>query len=373
MEFRHGDVKETPFLPLRAFKWPSVVAALAAAALLVLSCGSNKKDGYSNPDDSFGSDGGAFGPLGDAACASVHEEGKVTPLNLFIMLDKSSSEVGTKWDASKAGLQAFVSDPQSSGVRVAIGFFPRNPDATPACDQNAYATPRVPFDVLPQNGSPIVAAVGQETPDGVDTPIYPALGGAILGAMGEAKARPGETGAVLLVTDGEPSGPAPTCGGVNPEDPAEIAKLAQAGVGQGVRTFVIGLPGVSSNIANQIAAAGNTSHAYIVTGTNLQSGFQDALNQVRGNALPCVYVLPQTVANRTIAYDKVNVDYTKLGAQNPEVIPQNGGCPSGAEGWSYDDPQNPQHIVLCPATCGRLKGDAGGKVEILLGCDTIVR
>jgi hypothetical protein len=342
--------------------WPHV--------LVVLACGSNKKDGFIH-DDSFGSDGGT-GVLGDAACASVHEEGKVTPLDLFIMLDKSSSEVGTKWDASKAGLQAFVSDPHSNGVRVAIGFFPRNADATPACDQNAYATPKVPFDALPQNGGSIVSAIGQETPDGIDTPIYPALGGALLGAISEAKARPGEAGAVLLVTDGEPSGPAPTCGGVNPEDPVEIAKLAHAGVAAGVRTFVIGLPGVSSNIANQIAAAGGTSHAYIVAGTNLQADFQDALNQVRGNALPCDYALPQKVADRTIAYDKVNVDYTKLGAQNPEVIPQNGGCPANGEGWSYDDPKNPQHIVLCPATCGRVKADGGGKVEILLGCDTIV-
>jgi hypothetical protein len=347
---------------------------LAAVPFVVVACGSNKSNGFGPPDDSFGSDGGGGGVLSDA-CASVSEEGKVTPLNLFIMLDKSSSEVGTKWDASKAGLQAFVNDPQSSGVRVAIGFFPRNADATPACDQNAYATPRVPFDALPQNGGAIVAAIGQETPDGVDTPIYPALGGAILGALSEAKARPGEAGAVLLVTDGEPSGPAPTCGGVNPEDPAEIGKLAQAGLtaSPSVRTFVIGLPGVSSSIANQIASAGGTNQAYLVAGTNIQDAFQKALDQVRGNALPCDYVLPQKLADKSFAYDQVNVDYTKLGAQKPEIIPQNAGCPPNGEGWSYDDPHNPQRISLCPTTCARLKADGGGKVEILLGCSTIVR
>ena len=73
---------------------------------------------------------------------TVHEEGKVTPLDLFVMLDKSSSEVGTKWDAAKAGLEAFVGDPKSGGVRAALGFFPRHADATPACDQNAYAAPK---------------------------------------------------------------------------------------------------------------------------------------------------------------------------------------------------------------------------------------
>jgi hypothetical protein len=228
---------------------------------------------------------------------------------------------------------------------------------------------------LPQNGAPISQAIAQETPDGVDTPIYPALGGAILGALSEAKARPGEAGAVLLITDGEPTGPAPTCGGVNPEDPGEIGKLAQAGVASSpsVRTFVIGLPGVSSNIANQIAVAGGTHQAYLVAGTNIQNEFQKALDQVRGNALPCDYVLPPKLADKSFAYNKVNVDYTKLGAQKPELIPQNAGCPANGEGWSYDDPHNPQRIILCPATCGRLKADGGGTVEILLGCDTVVR
>ncbi len=346
------------------------LALVFPAFALFLACGSTKK-GFTD-DDTFGQDSGS-GRLGDAACASVSEEGRAMPLNLFIMFDKSSSQVGTKWDAAKAGLGAFVSDSKSAGIRAALGFFPRPADATPACDQKAYATPRVPFDVLPQNAGPISAAIGQETPDGVNTPIYPALGGAILSAMGEAKSRPGEAGAVLLVTDGEPTGPAPTCGGVNPEDPAEIAKLAQTGASSSpaVRTFVIGLPGVSSQIANQIALAGGTQQAFLVAGTNIQADFQNALNQVRGNALPCDYQLPAKLADKSFAYDKVNVDYTKLGTQNSEVVPQSAGC--AGEGWRYDDPKNPQRILLCDATCSRIKKDAGGKVEIRLGCDTIAR
>jgi hypothetical protein len=347
-------------------------AILLGFLLVVGACGSSKKTGFAGDggDDTFGQDGGSTA-LGDAACASVSEEGKVTPLDLFVMLDKSSSEVGTKWDATKAGLGAFLNDPKSAGIRVALGFFPRPADATPACDQKAYSVPRVPFDFLPQNATPIANAIAQETPDGIDTPIYPALGGAILGAMGQVQSRPGEAGAVLLVTDGEPSGPAPTCAGVDPQDPAQIAQLAQAGVTNGVRTYVIGLPGVSSNIANQIAAAGGTTQALIVAGVNVQDEFQQALAQVRGNALPCDYQLPQKLADKSFAYDKVNVDYTKLGASQPETVPQSPGC--AGEGWKYDDPKNPTRIILCDATCQRIKADAGGKVEILLGCDTVVR
>ena len=353
-----------------------VLPSFASVGLVLVAasgggCGSKQQAGYTN-DNTFGQDGGGAG-RGDAACAGVTEQGKSTPLNLFIMFDKSSSQVGDKWDAAKAGLAAFVNDPKSAGIRVALGFFPRPADATPACDQNAYATPRVPFDALPQNAQPITNAIGAETPDGVDTPIYPALGGAILGALSQAKSRPGESGAVLMVTDGEPTGPAPTCGGVNPEDPAEIGKLAQAGVGSSpsVRTFVIGFPGVSSQIANQIAAAGGTQQAFIVAGTNIQQDFQNALDQVRGNALPCDYTLPDKLADKSFAYDKVNVIYTKLGAPTGETIPQSAGC--AGDGWEYDNPKDPTRIILCGGTCARIKADGGGSVQVLLGCDTVVR
>ena len=349
-----------------------VAFAACAAAFAGAGCGTSKSRGFSN-DDTFGQDGGTP-QLGDAACAATSEAGKGTPLNLFVMFDKSSSQVGTKWDAAKAGLAVFVNDPKSAGIRAALGFFPRAPDGTAVCDQRAYATPRVPFDVLPQNAGAITTAINQETPDGANTPIYPALGGAILGALDQTRSRPGEAGAVLLVTDGEPTGPAPLCNGVNPEDAGEIAKIAQAGVGSSpqVRTFVIGLPGVSSSIANQIAVAGGTQQAFIVAGSNVQADFQVALEKVRGNALPCDYELPQKLADKSFAYDKVNVVYTKLGSPKGETLPQSLGCSSG-EGWRYDDAKTPTRIVLCGATCSRIKADGGGKVQVLLGCDTVIR
>jgi len=104
---------------------------------------------------------------------------------------------------------------------------------------------------------------------------------------------------------------------------------------------------------------------------NVQDEFEKALEQVRGSALPCDYQLPQKLADKSFAYDKVNVDYTKLGATQADTVPQSPGC--SGEGWRYDDPKNPTRIILCDATCARIKADQGGKVEILLGCDTVVR
>ncbi len=98
-----------------------------------------------------GLDGGSDVIAPDAACAKVTKQATNTPLDLYIMLDRSSSMGGStpgdKWNSSVAGLTAFVNDTDSTGIRVALKFFPRDPDNVPACDQQAYATPDVPYDV----------------------------------------------------------------------------------------------------------------------------------------------------------------------------------------------------------------------------------
>lgn len=316
----------------------------------------------------------------DAACASSTEKASVTPANLYIMFDKSSSMgpeiTSTKWTGAKRGMDAFVKDPASSGLRIALNFFPRPVDGTPACDSAAYMAPRVAYDVLPANTTKILAAIDAEKPDGFNTPIYPALGGALRTAIEELKARPGETSAVILVTDGEPQGPAAMCGsspGVNPEDPKVIADLAATGVTNNIKTFVVGLPGVNVTIANQIAAAGGTTSAVLATDpTKVDDGFRDALILIRGRALPCDLDIPTKVTKGEVAVGLVNVIYSKGGVPPEETIPQDAGC-TGGEGWRYDNPAMPKKIVMCPKTCERIRNDFKAKVEILLGCKTAVK
>ncbi len=314
-----------------------------------------------------GAGGGDGGIDPDAACGLITKQAKVTPLNLYIAFDKSSSMVGNKWDSAKAGLSAFVNDPDSAGIKVALNFFPL--DNNPTCDQFAYKPPVVPFDLLPQNAMPIIQAMNATTPNGFYTPIYPALGGAILAGKEQADNNPGEASAVLLVTDGQPQGPSTSCGGVNPEDPTAIANLAATGVSFGVKTFVIGLPGVNQTIANQIAMAGGTDAAILVASTNVQTEFQTALAKVRGQALPCEYEIPSEVAGGQVDPTFVNVLVTPTGGQ-AGILLQDPSCTG--EGWKYDNPQNPQHIIFCSQTCAAIKSDLGSKVQIMLGCQTEV-
>jgi hypothetical protein len=318
----------------------------------------------------FDGGGGAGGglPDPDAACGLITEQAKSTPLSLYIALDKSSSMTGTKWDGAQAGLKLFVNDPSSAGIKVALNFFPRNNN--PTCDQFEYKPPVVPFAELPQNAVPVSQALAETTSDGLLTPIYPALGGAILAAKEQAENHPGEAAAVLLVTDGDPQGPSGTCaGGVNPTDPKAIADLAKTGTMFGIKTFVIGLPGVKQTTVNQIAAAGGTDAAILVASSNVQGEFQEALAKVRGEALPCSYEVPAKVEGGEIDPALVNVLLTP-GGQKTAVLPQSPTCSEG--GWQYDAPVSPKQIVLCPSSCKALQTDFGAKLQILLGCKTEV-
>jgi len=304
--------------------------------------------------------------LGDAACAALTEEANETPLSLYVALDKSMS-MEPRWDRAMAGLKAFLKDPQSAGIRVALNFFPK-PLPQEECSSTGYMEPAVDFGLLPGHATALIAAIDAEKPDGRSTPVHPALGGAIRKAMALAKAAEEEkrpaSAAVLLVTDGEPEG---NC----EDDYAVIADQAKQGLARGVRTFVVGLPGVTLDFANRIAEAGGTEKAIVVDSNDVEGEFRKALAEVRGQALPCEFTLPDKVADRSVAIDRVNVVYTKSSGGEKEIVPQAPGCDT--DGWEYDDPQNPTKIVLCPSTCATLKADWNARLDIELGCQTIIR
>ena len=380
-------------VPFHRISLTSLLGLTAAAGLYGACSPDSGLDSGSSSSEGAGAgssggvepDGGMLGdapvdmpPDPDAACGLVTEEAVVVPLNLYIMMDKSSSMVGddptveSKWDSAKVGLTAFVNSARFAGVRVALRFFPRDADAVPACDQNAYKMPLVPFGPLPDNAGAIVDAIEAEKPDGLSTPIYPALGGALLQGIEMAQNNPGEASAVLLVTDGKPQGPATQCGGANPEDPAAIAALAAAGARYRppVRTYVIGLPGVDQSIANQIAAAGGTDAAVLVASTNIAREFERALAKVTGEALPCELEVPAQVAGGQVAFNDVNVLFGLNGAPQ-DILPQSPGC--DGPGWRYDNPAAPTALVLCPDSCNAARDADAAKIQILLGCETEIR
>jgi hypothetical protein len=245
----------------------------------------------------------------------------------------------SRWTLVSQALIAFVQDPGTAGLGVALRFFPSDKPAqgcdgypTPSigfgfggmagassgvagasggtagassggnagtsavsnCDVDACAVPLVDLARLTAEPAPadtqeatLVAAIQASGPPDVaslnpdpQTPMSAALGGAAKWARAYQGSHPDETTAVVLVTDGEPAG----CD----TSPTNIASIASdLYTTNAVRTFVIGLSGSNQTILDQIASAGGTKRAVLVAdGTNVTPDFLAQLNAIRQGAMP---------------------------------------------------------------------------------------
>ena len=183
----------------------------------------------------------------------------------------------------------------------------------------------------------------------------------------------------LLATDGWPT----EC--FMDEDPtdveaiAEIAAVAEAGLRDGIQTFVIGVfspaditQGARGNL-DQIATAGGTEQAFVVDSSqDVTAQFLEALSAIRGDRLGCEFQVPASDQGRDVDFDRVNVDFTSGSTTTriPRVNGQN-SCDPARGGWYYDvEPTagDPQRIIICPKSCSDFASASDASVQIELGC-----
>ena len=244
------------------------------------------------------------------------------------------------------------------------------------CDVAAYATPSVGIKPLPENAGALMASLEAKKPVG-RTPLGPALSGALRHAQEHMARNPGRKAAVVLASDGFPV----AC---TPLDVEGVAILAEAAsrARPAVPTFALGVVAPSETqqaIGNlgSIAKAGGTGVPYVInTRQNVEQEFLRALDAIRTTALTCEYKLPLPPAG-SLDLTRVNVQYT---AGNGQVsllghVGERSRCDKDG-GWFYDvDPASggkPSAIVTCDATCATLQGDSSGRVDVVLGCQTVV-
>jgi hypothetical protein len=418
-------------------KWVGLlVASLGIGGAIVGACSSSgdaRSEGEGGSGPSSGGGGGLLTSSGGSGtggidqCAGETHEGKLTPVDVVIILDQSgsmSTDVGgqTIWQLVTGALTDFVEAPESTDLGVGLQYFPLPDGPCDACNScfspnlqltdqttntcccsyptntscalpdgtacpsggvcfqsqcysggaNAtcvaadYAALDVPIDILPTNETPIVASLAMHGPTGL-TPTAPALEGAIQAAQAWASAHPEHAVAVVLASDGVPT----EC---DPQDINQIATTVAAALAgsPSILTFVIGLG--DTQALNAIAMAGGTQQAFLVSTNNMAGqAFLDALNEIKGSLLACEFDIPVPQMGE-LDYHLVNVQLTPAGGE-PEIIPQ---VPSAADctasgGWYYDNPQMPTKIVLCPATCDEVKALNEAAIEIVLGCQTLVQ
>ncbi len=138
------------------------VASVFALAVNFTACGSSTNDSMVSGSSSAGTaaNGGAsaintgasggsangtgtgvFGVGGDGeSCAAQVSTGKLVPLDMYIMLDISTSMLEltatnvTKWAAVKDAIETFLKDQDSAGLGVGLQYFPQQkPNAPTSC------------------------------------------------------------------------------------------------------------------------------------------------------------------------------------------------------------------------------------------------
>jgi hypothetical protein len=314
-----------------------------------------------------------------AQCAGVGFAVDPSPVDLFIMLDRTQSMTYTlqnstlqRWDAIEQGFKQFTSS-TFQFTRVGLNYFGKtgNPNDPAECDPNAYAQAAVPIDYLSNNASALVQSVTNERAIlGGQTPWYPALQGGLQFTQKWQMANPSRGVVFVFVTDGYPT----ECDQDMTDITSVVSDAHQArglfAGGPPIYTSVIGVAVDKFNL-DAVAQAGGTNTANIVDGPTAPDQFatalQNALRSIFSANLQCSFALPTPPAGQVLDPNVVQVVYMPFQGNDQEIPRTTSAAACGGlnGGWYFDNASNPTSITLCPCSCANT---AAGSVEVRFGC-----
>jgi len=249
---------------------------------------------------------------------------------------------------------------------------------TAMCQVADYERLAVPIADLPMAAPGLTLSLMSTTPSG-GTPTDPAVEAALGQLRMRAMTNPGRHEALVLVTDGQPN----SCNAM--PIPLITRLIGEAKMGMpSIPTYAIGVFTPDEVMDGQMtlqewSTAGGTGMPFILTaGDDLTQKLLDALNAIRGSALPCEYMIPMP-AMGSLDYGKVNVHVTGSGVgpmgQDLGYVTDASKCDPVKGGWHYDvNPTTgtPTRVIMCEATCKKFKMDSTANIELRFGCQTVV-
>jgi hypothetical protein len=341
------------------------------------------------------------------SCATYTVKSSLRPANLLFVLDRTgtmacnpppttSSEVceqvpqranpalPSKWEITRDALRSAI-ESLPTNASIGVSYFSNNGECGVSSEPSVAIAPASSGQL-----ATVGASLGSVTPGG-GTPL---VGAVVLAYrhLHELALAGTITGNkfVVLLSDGEQS---EEC--ANPPICTDVAScyslLLQrelpkaAGPGVGIRTFVIGAPGSepSRSVLSQIAQLGGTAaagcdvaagncHFDMTKSTNFGEALSMAFRSILGEAVSCELDLPKPAEGGEPDRSAINVVYTPS-AGAAVVVPQDASkaCDTGAEGWQFTDGPTPR-IRLCGRACESVRGDTGGRVDVVLGCPVVV-
>lgn len=378
--------------------------------------------------------GGGALPNADASCADFTEQAKQASAAMLFVLDMTASMTGAKWAAAQQAVAGAIDHDAFDGLSLGLVTFPVSTVGGPACIYGLPVTcgtsglPQVQMGPTGKDKSNAPTGVrhdlyqylvnhGPISAQDDGSPVYDALVSAY-SALGLVQA---ERRIVVLVTDGGFSctslsnrpGYVDLNGCTDWEEPDSVNALVKGAhddPSKPIHTFIVGVPGSDSKGQKQgafdtppypmrlalstYAVSGSPEtvdpgcskdatfaqngadppvpcHIDLSQGAFDASKLADAISAIRGKALGCVFGLPDPPPGKTIDKNKVNVFVTTDGktAGIPRRSDASDGClVDGC--WDYDAESK---VALLGKTCSDVKAAADAKVDIEVGCGTIVK
>ena len=330
---------------------------------------------------SSGGSGGTFmlpqggntgvGGAGFEVCADEEAEAQLKTLDILVLLDRSGSMSGTKWNGATSALINFFQAPESEGTQAALQLFPFGSSSCNPPDYDSMVVDIGPIGPGTPKTTELVNSINSAVASGSSTPMYAPMEQMLWDATALQDFYGDDHNVItILVTDGQPNG-CPT-NPINQNSMTEIANLAGSAYDyNGVRTYVFALSGVSPTLLDPVAEAGGSGQSIDVTGDI--SLFLEKMEEIRKDSLECTVDMPIPMDGEIDA-QLVNVEYTPGDGVSPtEDIPQvaNQQDCGAAPGWYYsqfDGEGQPTEITLCQATCAAVQDDPEAQLQIVAGC-----
>lgn len=310
-------------------------------------------------------------------CATSQYEAKLRPLDMLVLLDQSGSmtEHDDRWTPTTNAIKSFVSSPESAGIGIGLQYFPLGKNNDEKCESATYAEPSVPIAPLPGNAQAMIASIDAhyfdkenccDAPEHQGTPTRPAIEGVFSYLHEWLRIHPERDAVALLATDGEPS----KCDDNKIADVSRVMSEAASGT-PSIKSYVIGI-GDQEDLEELAAAGGTGQGAFAVDGTGGMTEKQllATLNTIRGENVRCDFEVP---SGKYADPNLTNVETTAEGRATATLVkvPKPDDCTHATQGgWYHDDAT--ERIHLCPDVCKSIHTEPNVKVNIVVGCASVL-
>ncbi|MEM6993337.1 MAG: hypothetical protein AAF721_22685 [Myxococcota bacterium] len=326
-------------------------------------------DGGLKLDVQGGGDEAAGDEAGDGACEEIIDEAEVgpRPQDIIVVIDTSGS-MSAEAAFVQAQMNSFSIQIEAANVDSRIVLISSNE----VCIGAPLGSGACPADTNPPDYLHVQQSVGSSNGLELLVSLYPEYA---------AHLRPTAVTHVVMVSDDDSSIDAPNFIGqfvalsphladfvfhgiIAPEDPflacTNMTTCCGLAAEQGTvyQALIQATGGVEGNLCEQ----------------EFQPIFQAVAQEVIGGAsLSCSFEIPPAPAGETFNKDEVNVEFDDGAGGSLEIgrVDSAAACGQVTNGWHYDNPDDPQVIVLCPQTCGEVQGFAQASIGIIFGCATI--